>query len=131
MIDCVIYTDLLSELGRREKEAGIFPEAEVDLFMKAIAMEGVESSLITDYTLKVSSHKYSTFPCSSLPFSLLSRNSNKITEFFGPIFLLTYPVDLALYCSLTFSLVTSICSHNNMPFFQFSDQPPFYFLQKL
>ncbi|KAJ6427479.1 hypothetical protein OIU84_022973 [Salix udensis] len=45
--------DLLSELARREKDAGIFPEAEVDLFMKATAMEGVESSLITDYTLKI------------------------------------------------------------------------------
>ncbi|MBA0678048.1 hypothetical protein Goari_019414, partial [Gossypium aridum] len=44
--------DLLSELARREKDAGIFPEADVDLFMKATAMEGVESSLITDYTLK-------------------------------------------------------------------------------
>jgi hypothetical protein len=31
-----IYIDLLSELARREKEAGIFPEAEVDLFMKVI-----------------------------------------------------------------------------------------------
>ncbi|KAL5156634.1 ABC transporter G family member 36 [Glycine soja] len=45
--------DLLSELARREKEAGIFPEAELDLFMKATAMEGTESSLITDYTLKI------------------------------------------------------------------------------
>ncbi|KAK4410533.1 ABC transporter G family member 42, partial [Sesamum angolense] len=44
---------LLSELARREREAGIFPEAEVDLFMKAIAMQGVESSLITDYTLRI------------------------------------------------------------------------------
>ncbi|XP_057431805.1 ABC transporter G family member 36-like [Lotus japonicus] len=45
--------DLLSELGRREKEAGIFPEAELDLFMKATALKGTESSLITDYTLKI------------------------------------------------------------------------------
>lgn len=44
---------LLAELARREKQAGIFPEAEIDLFMKAIAMEGVESSLQTDYTLKI------------------------------------------------------------------------------
>ncbi|KAJ4825748.1 hypothetical protein Tsubulata_042318 [Turnera subulata] len=44
--------DLLTELARREKAAGILPEAEVDLFMKATAVEGVESSLITDYTLK-------------------------------------------------------------------------------
>ncbi|KAK1266094.1 ABC transporter G family member 36 [Acorus gramineus] len=45
--------ELLSELARREKEAGIFPEAEVDLFMKATAMEGVVSNLQTDYTLKI------------------------------------------------------------------------------
>ncbi|KAL3720970.1 hypothetical protein ACJRO7_005737 [Eucalyptus globulus] len=45
--------ELLSELANREKDAGIFPEPEVDLFMKATAMEGVESSLITDYTLKI------------------------------------------------------------------------------
>ncbi|CAA6666048.1 unnamed protein product [Spirodela intermedia] len=34
--------------GRRH-----LPEAEVDLFMKATAMEGVESSLQTDYTLRI------------------------------------------------------------------------------
>ncbi|EEF46390.1 ABC transporter G family member 36 [Ricinus communis] len=45
--------DLLSELARREKDAGIFPEKEVDLFMKATAMEGAESNLFTDYTLKL------------------------------------------------------------------------------
>ncbi|XP_068637695.1 ABC transporter G family member 42-like [Aristolochia californica] len=45
--------ELLTELARREKDAGIFPEAEVDLFMKATAMEGVESSLQTDYTLRI------------------------------------------------------------------------------
>ncbi|KAJ0076021.1 hypothetical protein Patl1_33990 [Pistacia atlantica] len=45
--------ELLTELARREKHASILPEAEVDLFMKATAMKGVESSLITDYTLKI------------------------------------------------------------------------------
>ncbi|KAK9938203.1 hypothetical protein M0R45_014956 [Rubus argutus] len=45
--------ELLSELARREKAAGIYPEAELDLFMKAISMGGVESSLITDYTLRI------------------------------------------------------------------------------
>ncbi|CAL5327821.1 unnamed protein product [Camellia sinensis] len=44
--------ELLTELAKRERSAGIFPEADVDLFMKATAMEGVESSLITDYTLR-------------------------------------------------------------------------------
>ncbi|XP_022843334.1 ABC transporter G family member 35-like [Olea europaea var. sylvestris] len=45
--------ELLTELAKRERDAGIFPEAEVDLFMKATAIEGVESSLITDYTLRI------------------------------------------------------------------------------
>ncbi|KAI0487906.1 hypothetical protein KFK09_027729 [Dendrobium nobile] len=45
--------DLQTELLRREKVAGIFPEAEVDLFMKATSMEGVKSSLQTDYTLRI------------------------------------------------------------------------------
>ncbi|GLT71132.1 hypothetical protein SLA2020_431730 [Shorea laevis] len=45
--------DLLTELARREKAAAIFPNPEVDLFMKAIAMEGAESNLIVDYTLKL------------------------------------------------------------------------------
>ncbi|GKA28455.1 pleiotropic drug resistance protein 12, partial [Tanacetum coccineum] len=45
--------ELLTELDRREKEAGIFPEPEVDLFMKATAVEGVENSLITDYIIKL------------------------------------------------------------------------------
>ncbi|XP_019056482.1 PREDICTED: ABC transporter G family member 36-like [Tarenaya hassleriana] len=45
--------DLLNELARREKDAGIFPEADIDLFMKASAAQGVKSSLVTDYTLKI------------------------------------------------------------------------------
>ncbi|GMI77981.1 PLEIOTROPIC DRUG RESISTANCE 1, pleiotropic drug resistance 1, ATP-binding cassette G29 [Hibiscus trionum] len=45
--------DLLSELARREKHAGIYPEPEVDLFMKATAIGGAESSLATDYILKI------------------------------------------------------------------------------
>lgn len=47
--------DLLSELSRREKSAGIKPDPEIDAFMKATAMEGQETSLITDYVLKVCS----------------------------------------------------------------------------
>ncbi|XP_058192547.1 ABC transporter G family member 29-like [Rhododendron vialii] len=45
--------ELLTELARRERDAGIFPEAEVDLFMKATALEGVGSNLIIDYTLRI------------------------------------------------------------------------------
>ncbi|KAL3523636.1 hypothetical protein ACH5RR_016470 [Cinchona calisaya] len=45
--------DLLAELSRREKDAGIKPDPEIDAFMKAIAVEGQESSLVTDYVLKI------------------------------------------------------------------------------
>lgn len=45
--------DLLSELSRREKDSGIKPDVEIDAFMKATAMSGQHSSLVTDYVLKV------------------------------------------------------------------------------
>ncbi|RVW88033.1 Pleiotropic drug resistance protein 2 [Vitis vinifera] len=45
--------ELLAELSRREKEAGIKPDPEIDAFMKATAMAGQETSLVTDYVLKM------------------------------------------------------------------------------
>ncbi|KAI8573493.1 hypothetical protein RHMOL_Rhmol01G0282000 [Rhododendron molle] len=45
--------EMLTELSRREKEAGIKPDAEIDAFMKATAVAGQETSLITDYVLKI------------------------------------------------------------------------------
>ncbi|XP_058087713.1 pleiotropic drug resistance protein 2 isoform X2 [Magnolia sinica] len=45
--------EMLSELSRREKEAGIKPDPEIDAFMKATAMEGQKTSLVTDYVLKL------------------------------------------------------------------------------
>ncbi|KAM3305705.1 hypothetical protein P3S67_012572 [Capsicum chacoense] len=45
--------DLLTELSRREKDAGIKPDPEIDAFMKATAIVGQESSLVTNYVLKV------------------------------------------------------------------------------
>lgn len=45
--------DLLEELSRREKEVGIKPDPEIDAFMKATAVTGQESSLATDYVLKI------------------------------------------------------------------------------
>ncbi|XP_074327307.1 ABC transporter G family member 29-like [Apium graveolens] len=45
--------ELLTELARKEKEAGIYPTAELDLFMKQTAIQGIQSSLITDYTLRI------------------------------------------------------------------------------
>ena len=45
--------ELLAELSRREKQAGIKPDPEIDAFMKATAMPGQEASLVTDYVLNV------------------------------------------------------------------------------
>lgn len=45
--------DQLVELSRREQAVGIKPDPEIDAFMKATAMEGQETSLITYYVLKV------------------------------------------------------------------------------
>ncbi|KAI4334273.1 hypothetical protein L6164_018983 [Bauhinia variegata] len=45
--------DLLAELSRRETQAGIKPDPEIDAFMKAISVSGQETSLITDYALKI------------------------------------------------------------------------------
>jgi hypothetical protein len=46
----------MEEISRREKQAGIKPEADVDAFMKATSLGGVKSSIATDYILRVSSH---------------------------------------------------------------------------
>ncbi|KAJ8767987.1 hypothetical protein K2173_020927 [Erythroxylum novogranatense] len=45
--------DMLMELSRREKEVGIKPDPDIDVFMKATSMSGQETSLSTDYVLKI------------------------------------------------------------------------------
>ncbi|CAN1270070.1 ABC transporter G family member 39 [Linum perenne] len=45
--------ELLAELSRREKEEGIKPDPQIDAFMKATAVSGQKTSLVTDYVLKI------------------------------------------------------------------------------
>ncbi|KAL8152023.1 hypothetical protein V2J09_021831 [Rumex salicifolius] len=45
--------ELLAELARREKEAGIKPDPEIDAFMKGISIEGQKTNFVTDYVLKI------------------------------------------------------------------------------
>ncbi|KAL9460374.1 hypothetical protein AB3S75_003560 [Citrus x aurantiifolia] len=45
--------DMLTELDKRENEAGIKPDPDIDVFMKAAATEGQEANVLTDYYLKV------------------------------------------------------------------------------
>lgn len=45
--------DMLMELLRREKESGIKPDSDIDIVMKAVSVEGQETSIVTDYVMKL------------------------------------------------------------------------------
>ncbi|KAM3394201.1 pleiotropic drug resistance protein 1-like [Capsicum galapagoense] len=45
--------DMLAELSRREKEANIKPDPDLDIFMKAGVTEGQKANVVTDYFLKI------------------------------------------------------------------------------
>ncbi|XXG56014.1 hypothetical protein AAC387_Pa03g3547 [Persea americana] len=45
--------EMLTELSRREKEANIKPDPDIDVFMKAAALEGQKESVVVDYILKI------------------------------------------------------------------------------
>ncbi|KAB5553301.1 hypothetical protein DKX38_010612 [Salix brachista] len=45
--------EMLAELSRREKEANIKPDPDIDIYMKAAALEGQETSVTTYYILKI------------------------------------------------------------------------------
>ncbi|XP_050238266.1 pleiotropic drug resistance protein 1-like [Mercurialis annua] len=44
---------MLAELSRREKAANIKPDPDIDIYMKAEALEGQESNVVTDYIIKI------------------------------------------------------------------------------
>uniref|UniRef100_A0A7N0T827 ABC transporter domain-containing protein n=2 Tax=Kalanchoe fedtschenkoi TaxID=63787 RepID=A0A7N0T827_KALFE len=45
--------DIIEEVTRREKEAGIVPDPDIDTYMKATSAGGQKASLQTDYILKI------------------------------------------------------------------------------
>ncbi|KAL3604381.1 hypothetical protein D5086_005240 [Populus alba] len=45
--------NIMKEISRREKEAGIVPEPDIDTYMKATSVEGLKRTLQTDYILKI------------------------------------------------------------------------------
>ncbi|RVW53909.1 Pleiotropic drug resistance protein 1 [Vitis vinifera] len=45
-------SDMLAELSRREKAANIKPDPDIDIYMKAAALEGQKTSVVTEYMLK-------------------------------------------------------------------------------
>ncbi|KAL0323901.1 UNVERIFIED_CONTAM: Pleiotropic drug resistance protein 1 [Sesamum calycinum] len=49
----LVMVKMLAELSRREKEANIKPDPDIDIFMKAASIEGQEASVVTDYIIKI------------------------------------------------------------------------------
>ncbi|KAF3441957.1 hypothetical protein FNV43_RR15873 [Rhamnella rubrinervis] len=45
--------DMLLELARREKFAGIKPDEDLDIFMKSLALGGQETNLVVEYIMKI------------------------------------------------------------------------------
>ncbi|KAL8527731.1 hypothetical protein ACS0TY_005542 [Phlomoides rotata] len=45
--------ETMMEVSRREKQANIIPDPDIDTYMKAISVEGQKSTLQTDYILKI------------------------------------------------------------------------------
>ncbi|KAJ4721730.1 Pleiotropic drug resistance transporter [Melia azedarach] len=45
--------DIMLEISRREKAAGIVPDPDIDTYMKAISVKGLKETLQTDYILKI------------------------------------------------------------------------------
>ncbi|KAL7210715.1 hypothetical protein ACSBR1_032132 [Camellia fascicularis] len=45
--------EIMKEVSKREKEAGIVPDIDIDTFMKATSIEGQKRTLQTDYILKI------------------------------------------------------------------------------
>ncbi|XVE63469.1 hypothetical protein DITRI_Ditri07aG0023000 [Diplodiscus trichospermus] len=46
-------SEIMMEVSRREKQAGIVPYPDIDTYMKAISMKGLSGTLQTDYILKI------------------------------------------------------------------------------
>ncbi|OWM75462.1 hypothetical protein CDL15_Pgr021626 [Punica granatum] len=47
------WADIMKEISKREKQAGICPEPDIDTFMKATSVQGLKRTLQTDYILKI------------------------------------------------------------------------------
>ncbi|XP_078168103.1 ABC transporter G family member 37-like [Carex rostrata] len=45
--------EMITELARREKEANIKPDPDIDVFMKAFSMGGHKTNMVTDYIIKL------------------------------------------------------------------------------
>ncbi|GER27852.1 ABC transporter family protein [Striga asiatica] len=45
--------DMLLELSRREKISGMKPDEDLDIFMKALSLEGKETGLLVEYIMKI------------------------------------------------------------------------------
>ncbi|KAK1374085.1 hypothetical protein POM88_030278 [Heracleum sosnowskyi] len=45
--------EIMAEVSRREKDAGVVPDPDIDMYMKAISVEGQKTTVQTNYILKI------------------------------------------------------------------------------
>ncbi|XP_024517165.1 pleiotropic drug resistance protein 1 [Selaginella moellendorffii] len=64
--------EMLSELAKRERAAGIKPDPDIDAFMKASAIQGQRTSIVSNYVLKVPD-------CQPMAVALVSSENMLIT----------------------------------------------------
>ncbi|KAH7512125.1 hypothetical protein FEM48_Zijuj12G0057400 [Ziziphus jujuba var. spinosa] len=95
--------EMLAELSRREKEAGIKPDPEIDAFMKATAQSGQKTSLVTDYVLKIFQAVLGILRCTSngsVPLSIYCctwKNTN-CCKYAGYLYLATGLCARRIHC---------------------------------
>ncbi|KAF3791927.1 Pleiotropic drug resistance protein 3 [Nymphaea thermarum] len=73
--------EAIMELIRKEKEAGIVPDHDIDLFMKATAVRGLKRNLQTDYILKVKFREMIVGPTKTLFMDEISTGLDSSTTF--------------------------------------------------
>jgi hypothetical protein len=54
---------MLAELAKREKQAGIFPEKDVDIYMKVSACHSLIYIMCINYLLQPPKHCFNTMSC--------------------------------------------------------------------
>ncbi|KAF7135655.1 hypothetical protein RHSIM_Rhsim08G0079000 [Rhododendron simsii] len=107
-------SEIMMEIIRREKEAGIIPDPVLDTYMKATAIEGLNKTLRTDYILKILGLENSadTIVGDAMTTGISGGQKRRLTTgemIIGPIkVLLMDEISNGLDSSTTFQIVTCL-----------------------
>ncbi|XP_058179423.1 pleiotropic drug resistance protein 3-like [Rhododendron vialii] len=107
-------SEIMMEIIRREKEAGIIPDPVLDTYMKATAIEGLNKTLRTDYILKILGlgNSADTIVGDAMTTGISGGQKRRLTTgemIIGPIkVLLMDEISNGLDSSTTFQIVTCL-----------------------